>query len=276
MLCTIFQSTTAFWVGKEVADEINVKIVPSDSFESFVSNFGANFNSFLVTILKKSDFDNEPFYIKNLYFLFEQTDLVMKRTENVGSFIATHSKDIFNKYFSSIDLDIWTHVFTEEVKEKITQIFTKLYYIENRVCEGNYRCFIKYLISMPSFKHRTTIHNDPVNCYKKIIESNNMVRIASMLVEVSFDQYVKFVSNPTYAQLVIAIDEYFTNVDYVLKSQKAVLDAIIYDFNELNKNVFSTFFNIEYLNAIDEHLTKILNKNIGKKSSVDDDDYIFA
>jgi hypothetical protein len=103
-----------------------------------------------------------------------------------------------------------------------------------------------------------------------------MVRIASMLVEVSFDQYVKFVSNPTYAQLVIAIDEYFTNVDYVLKSQKAVLDAIIYDFNELNKNVFSTFFNIEYLNAIDEHLTKILNKNIGKKSSVDDDDYIFA
>lgn len=262
-------------------DELKIKIVHSNSFDSFVSNFGQNFNSFLVKLLQDSNFDNEPFYIKNLAFLLENTDLVVKRTDYVTELLVTRTEDILQKYFSEIDLSVCENALTNEVKEKIINILLNCNYIEHTICNGHQFCFVEKMLQITdtvklNVTKRSLYDYDFVSNYQTLLESKKFKTIASLLLHESIGQYAKFMTNPTYDNFIIVINDFFTNVDNKLDSQKYALDSLIFEFNTINKATCQNLFDIDTLTTIDEYITEMVGKYIKARLSADyDDDYTF-
>ena len=279
-LCLISSTVQA---AKCVAhkDELIIKIVHSNSFDSFVSNFGQNFNSFLVKLLQNSNFDNEPFYIKNLAFLLENTDLVVKRTNYVTELVIIRTEDIVQKYFSEIDLSACENALTNEVKEKIINILLNCNYIEHIICDGHQFCFVEKMLQItdtikPKVIKRSLYDFDFVSNYKVLLESNKFKTIVSLLLQESIGQYAKFMTNPTYDNFIIAINDFFTNVDNKLDSQKYALNSLIFEFNTINKATCQNLFDINTLTTIDEYITEMISKYIKARLSANyDDDYTF-
>ena len=284
IIVTIFLCLISFTVQatKCVAhkDELKIKIVHSNSFDSFVSNFGQNFNSFLVKLLQDSNFDNEPFYIKNLAFFLENTDLVVKRTNYITELVITRTEDILQKYFSEIDLGVCENALTNEVKEKITHILLNCNHIEHTICGGYQFCFVDKMLEIAdTIESNITNHSlydyDFLSNYKTLFESDKFKTITSLLLYETTEQYVAFMTNPTYNNFILVIENYFTNIDNKLNSQKYTLDSLIYEFNTINKATCQKIFDIDTLTTIDEHIDKILGKYIKARLSANYDDYIF-
>lgn len=261
-------------------DEIKIQIVHSNSFDSFVSNFGQNFNSFLVILLRDSNFDNEPFYIKNLAFLFENTDLVVKRTDYVTEFVFTRSENILQKYFSEIDITVCENALTNEVNEKIIHILSNCNYIEHIICRGYQFCFVEKILQIVD-TIKSNITNDSLydydflSNYKTFLESIKFKTITSLILYEYIEQYVTFMTDPTYNNFILVIDNFFTNIDNKLDSDKHSLDSLIYDFNRINKATCQKIFDIDALTTIDDYITKIVGKYKARTYANDDDDYSF-
>ena len=259
LICSSIQTT------KSHKDEIKIKIVHSNTFDSFVSNFGQNFNSFVVKLLQDSNFDNEPFYIKNLAFILENTNLVVARTNYVNKLVTTHTKNILEKYFSEVDLDVCESVFTKDVMDKINHIVMNTIYIENMMCSNSKFCFIEKLLQIANsikveMVNRTSFDNYFALNHKTLFESGNFKNIVSLFVNEYIKQYIDFMKNPTYSQFTHAIDQFFTNIDDKLDSQKSTVKPLILSLNRINKNACVYFFDVNVLTSIDEYIDEHVRK----------------
>jgi len=273
----IFLCLVSFFVQTTNAhkDEIKIKIVHSTGFDSFVSNFGHNFNSFLVKLLKNSNFDNEPFYIQNLAFLFEHTDLVVKRTNYVGELVVTRTNDIFTKYFSTIDFNVCEDVFTDEFvslnymtghyEQITTHILSNFAYIHHNICADLPVCFGEKILEIfdsmdPQLSKKLFDNEILISQYVTLFKSDNFNSIMSSFLEECVTQYVKFMISPTYNNFLLVIDDLFTNIENNFESQKDTINSLIFDFNTINKAMCKQMFDIKTLTAFDEHINKYVIK----------------
>lgn len=243
--------------------EINVQIVNSNSFDSFVSNFGINFNSFMVKLLQEANFENEPFYIKNLAYLFENYNVVAQRTNDVIEILVINTENIITKYFANIDIKFCDNL-NSKAKFKITNISIKLKLIKNLVCLDSEICYIQEI-----FKIMEIINNrikyikkndddDYVSRYNQIYKLEKIQNIGLLVHNEIIDQYELFMNDPTYDNLIIKINNFFATIDKKFNENKNFINSVVQELNSINKLMCQKILDIDTLQKIDNYLHKKL------------------